>query len=61
MVNTRPTRLGQSIRTALRFSLVPFSLLISQNVLAEDVAQKESQAVETIVVTASALKVDTPA
>lgn len=61
MVNTRLTRLGQSIRTALRFSLVPFSLLISQNVLAEEMTQTDSQAVETIVVTASALKVDTPA
>ncbi|MGG5571481.1 TonB-dependent siderophore receptor [Vibrio diazotrophicus] len=61
MVTTRPTRLGQAIRTALCFSLVPFSLLTSQSVLAEEVVQKDSLAVETIVVTASALKVDTPA
>ncbi|MGY2574116.1 TonB-dependent siderophore receptor [Vibrio sp. C8] len=61
MVTTRPTRLGQAIRTALCFSLAPFSLLTSQSVLAEEVVQKDSQAVETIVVTASALKVDTPA
>lgn len=61
MVTTRPTRLRQAIRTALCFSLAPFSLLTSQSVLAEEVVQKDSQAVETIVVTASALKVDTPA
>lgn len=61
MVATRPTRLRQAIRTALCFSLAPFSLLTSQSVMAEEVVQKDSQVVETIVVTASALKVDTPA
>ncbi len=60
MISSRPTRLGQSIRHALRFSLVPFTFFIAPSVQAEETPQN-SQAVETIVVSASALKVDTPA
>ncbi len=60
MISSRPTRLGQSIRHALRFSLVPFTFFIAPSVLAEETPQN-SQAVETIIVSASALKVDTPA
>lgn len=61
MVDVRPNRLAQSIRNALRFSLVPLSLCMAHSALAAD-EQQASNEVETIVVTASAsaLKVDTP-
>ncbi len=60
MENTRLTWLGLSIRNALRLSLVPLTLVLSHNAFAEE-AQQNSETVEKIVVTASALKVDTPA
>ncbi len=61
MENTRLTWLGLSIRNALRLSMVPLTLVLSHNAFAEEAAQQNSETVETIVVTASALKVDTPA
>jgi len=61
MEKTRPTWLTMSIRNALRLSLVPLTLVAGHNAFAEEAAQQNSETVETIVVTASALKVDTPA
>ncbi len=60
MENTRLTWLGLSIRNALRLSLVPLTLVLSHTAFAEE-AHQNNETVETIVVTASALKVDTPA
>ncbi len=58
MVATRPTTLGLSIRNALSLSLLPVSLAFAANAIAADSSTDESM--ETIIVTASALKQSAP-
>ncbi|QYJ78326.1 TonB-dependent siderophore receptor [Shewanella acanthi] len=59
MVGTRPTVLGLSIRNALFASLLPMSMAFAANAMADE-AKAEEKPMETIVVTASALKQSAP-
>ena len=59
MRNIRPSQLGQYIRRALRLHFIPVVLVAAPSVMAN--TNQETEQLETLVVTASALKVETPA
>ncbi|OFJ35975.1 TonB-dependent siderophore receptor FhuA [Vibrio cholerae] len=59
MHNIRPSQIGQYIRRALRLHFIPVVLVAAPSAMAN--TDQETQQLETLVVTASALKVETPA
>lgn len=59
MRNIRPSQIGQYIRRALRLHFIPVVLVAAPSVMAN--TNQETEQLETLVVTASALKVETPA
>ncbi|ASJ95832.1 TonB-dependent siderophore receptor [Shewanella marisflavi] len=59
MVVIRPTTLGQAIRNALSLTLLPISFAFVSHAVAEEIPS-ETESMETIIVTASALKQSAP-